>query len=52
MSSTIDRIKTHESTELKGSTKKDQTLIGLLKTASKLVEKEGVNDKIIEIADK
>jgi len=27
-------------------------LIGLLKTASKLVEKEGVNDKIIEIADK
>lgn len=37
---------------MKGSPKQDQTLIGLLKTAIKIIEKEGVNEKIIEIADK
>ena len=51
-SQVIERIKSHESTEMKGSPKQDQTLIGLLKTAIKIIEKEGVNEKIIEIADK
>lgn len=47
----IDWIKGHHSTESKGSKKRDQTLIGLMKLAVKLIDKAGISKEIIDIAD-
>ena len=47
----IDRIKAHYSREEKGNKDKDQTLIGLLKTGTKLLENDGVSVSMIKVAD-
>jgi hypothetical protein len=47
----IDKVKKHQSREEKGSSKKDQTLIGLLKLTISLINKNGVNEEVIEVCD-
>ena len=40
----IEKVKKHQSREEKGSAKKDQTLIGLLRLTISLINKQGVNE--------